>query len=245
MVAPTSPGLRADAVADAGSMIVPGVVLAAGRSSRMGRPKALLPAGGGETFLSRIVRTLREGGVRDVVVVAASDGPLREIRAALASLAPGAPDTGGAALSGASPDARIVLNPDPSRGQLSSLLCGLEAVDQPNVSAMLLTLVDIPLVESATVRALLDAYANTRAPVVRPVQADPAVGEAHRRHGHPVILDRALFDPLRAADPAEGAKPVIRACDSRAVTVPVDDPGAFADIDTPEAYQRAFASVIE
>lgn len=225
-------------------MIVPGVVLAAGRSSRMGRPKALLPAGGGETFLSRIVRTLREGGVRDVVVVAGGDGPLREIRAALASLVPEAPDAG-AALSGASPDARIVLNPDPSRGQLSSLLCGLEAVDQPDVSAMLLTLVDIPLVEPGTVRALLDAYSRTRAPVVRPVRADPAVGEAPRRHGHPVILDRALFDPLRAADPAEGAKPVIRACESRAVAVPVAGPGAFVDIDTPEAYQRAFGSVIE
>jgi len=227
-------------------MIVPGVVLAAGRSSRMGRPKALLPAGGGETFLSRIVRALQEGGVREVVVVAAGDGPLREIRSALPPSAPErAASPGVAPMSGTPPPARIVLNPDPSRGQLSSLLCGLEAIDQPDVAAMLLTLVDIPLVEPDTVRALLDAYARTRAPVVRPVRAGPAIGETSRTHGHPVILDRALFDPLRAADPAQGAKPVVRACESRAVTVPVTGDGAFIDIDTPEAYQRVFGSVIE
>ncbi|MXY23508.1 MAG: nucleotidyltransferase family protein [Acidobacteria bacterium] len=227
-------------------MTVPGVVLAAGRSSRMGRPKALLPAGGGETFLSRIVRALREGGVREVVVVASGDGPLREIRSALAPLSPEkAASPVVAPMSGTHPPARVVLNPDPSRGQLSSLLCGLEAIDRPDVAAMLLTLVDIPLVEPGTVRALLDAYARTCAPVVRPVRADPAIGETPRTHGHPVILDRALFDPLRAADPAQGAKPVVRACEDRAITVPVPGDGAFIDIDTPEAYQRVFGSVIE
>ena len=212
----------------------------------MGRPKALLPAGDGETFLSRIVRALHEGGVRDVVVVAAGDGPLREIRSALAPSSPERVASPGVApMSGTRPPARIVFNPDPSRGQLSSLLCGLEAVDQPDVAAMMLTLVDIPLVEADTVRALLDAYARTRAPVVRPVRAGPAIGATSRTHGHPVILDRALFDPLRAADPAQGAKPVVRACESRAITVPVTGDGAFIDIDTPEAYQRVFGSVIE
>ncbi len=211
----------------------------------MGRPKALLPAGGGETFLSRVVRTLHEGGVRDVVVVAASDGPLREIRSALAPTTRRAVSTVGGPVSLDNRLARIILNPEPSRGQLSSLLCGLEAIDQPDVVAMLLTLVDVPLVEPGTVRALLDAYARTRAPVVRPVHTGTASTGTSRRHGHPVILDRALFDLLRCADPAQGAKPIIRACENRAVTVPVAGDAPFIDIDTPEAYERAFRSVLE
>ena len=194
----------------------------------MGRPKALLPAGGDDTFLSRIVRTLYEGGITDVAVVAAADGPLAELRTSLDRL-----------------DARIVLNPDPSRGQLSSLVCGLDAIDGPGVDAMLLTLVDLPLVPADTVRALLDAYIRTRAPIVRPVRAEPVSVGASRTHGHPIIIDRALFDPLRAADPARGAKPVIRAFEAEAVTIPVADDGPFLDIDTPETYEEVFGSVLE
>ena len=66
-------------------MIVPGIVLAGGRSTRMGRPKALLPATATDTFVSRVARTLRDGGVDDVVVVAGIDGPLALISEALAA----------------------------------------------------------------------------------------------------------------------------------------------------------------
>ena len=198
---------------------VPGVILAGGRSSRMGRPKALLPVDGRDTFVGRLVRTLRAAGVAEVVVVAAAGGPVEAIRGVLAATRP-AP--------------RIALNPDPSRGQLSSLLAGLEAVDRPGVDALLMTLVDVPLVEVSTVRALLDAYARSRAPVVRPVR------EADAAHGHPVIFDRSLFGALRDADPAQGAKPVVRARAAETENVPVDDRGAFLDIDTPADYRRVF-----
>lgn len=195
------------------------MILAGGRSSRMGRPKALLPVDGRDTFVSRLVRTLRGAGVDDVAVVAAADGPLDALRTALAA---------------APPTPRIVLNPDPSRGQLSSLLAGLRVLDRPGVDALLVTLVDVPLVEGATVRALLAAYARTRAPVVRPLRPADAA------HGHPVVFDRSIFDALRAADPGTGAKPVVRALEPRIENVPVDDRGAFTDIDTPAEYRRVF-----
>jgi molybdenum cofactor cytidylyltransferase len=198
---------------------VPGVILAGGRSSRMGRPKALLPVDARDTFVSRLVRTLRAAGVAEVVVVAAADGPLDALRDALAA---------------APPAARLALNPDASRGQLSSLLAGLAAVDRPGVDALLMTLVDVPLVGVSTVRALLDAHARSRAPVVRPVRA------ADDAHGHPVIFDRSLFDALRGADPRTGAKPVVRARAAEIENVPVDDPGAFGDVDTPADYRRVF-----
>ncbi len=185
----------------------------------MGRPKALLPVDARDTFVSRLVRTLRAAGVDDVVVVAAVDGPVDAIRSALAA---------------APPEPRIALNPDPSRGQLSSLLTGLQALDRPGVDALLMTLVDVPLVAVSTVRALLDGYARTRAPIVRPSRPVDSA------HGHPVVFDRSVFDDLRGADPHAGAKPVVRALDAEIENVPVDDRGAFLDIDTPAAYRRVF-----
>lgn len=198
---------------------VPGLILTGGRSSRMGQPKALLPVDARDSFVSRLVRTLREAGVDDVVVVAAGDGPVDAIRRALAATPP---------------EPRIILNPDPSRGQLSSLLTGLEALDRPGLDALLVTLVDIPLVGVSTVRALLEAYARTRAPIVRPIRRRDSA------HGHPVVFDRSVFEALRDADPQAGAKPVVRALEAAIENVPVDDSGAFVDIDTPEAYRRVF-----
>jgi molybdenum cofactor cytidylyltransferase len=58
------------------------------------------------------------------------------------------------------------------------------------------------------------------------------------RHGHPVIFDRVVFDALRAADPAAGAKEVVRARQHEILNVPVEDEGAFVDLDTPEDYRR-------
>jgi molybdenum cofactor cytidylyltransferase len=193
--------------------VIPAIVLAAGRSSRMGRPKALLPLDGGDTFLTRIVRTFSDASVEDVVVVVGHDAD-----AIIASFA------------NVDLVARFVENADYDQGQLSSLLAGLRVVDRPGVTAALVTLVDVPLVSAATVRAVLDRYRETRAPIVRPVRG--------REHGHPVLIDRSLFDLLRRADPSQGAKPVIRAHASPAGDVPVADAGAFADADTPEDYDR-------
>ncbi len=178
----------------------------------MGRPKATLPLPGGHTFLSRAVATLRDAGLADIVVVVRDVGIVSQ-----ALPAPGLP-------------VRIVVNPDPERGQLSSLLLGLDEVDRPGVEAVLVTLVDVPLVSAGTVRAIIAAWGRTHAPVVRPVAGD--------RHGHPVIFSRELFAPLRAADPAVGAKPVLRAVGARMCEVCVDDDGAFVDADTPEEYEQ-------
>jgi molybdenum cofactor cytidylyltransferase len=197
--------------------VIPAIVLAAGKSSRMGRPKANLPLEGGETFLSRIVRTFHAAAVDDVVVVIGHDAD-----AIVAAFSP----TGGTA--------RFVINPDYENGQLSSLLRGLNAVDRPGVSAALVTLVDVPLVRAETVRAVLDHYHRTGAPIVRPVR--------RQEHGHPVLIGRTLFDELRRADPSAGAKAVVRAHASALGDVDVDDGGAFRDIDTVEEYQRVLES---
>ena len=197
--------------------MIPGVVLAGGASSRMqGRPKALLPAGpGGVTFLERIVTTLRAGGVDDVVIVTGHHHAPIVDRAALLR-----------------PLVRVARNPHPEQGQLSSLLAALQVVDHPGVQAMLVTLIDLPLVSPETVRAVLDAYRRAGAPLVRPGREG--------RHGHPVVFDRALFRELRQADPTRGARQVVRAHATDECVVPVDDDGAFIDVDTPADYRRCF-----
>jgi molybdenum cofactor cytidylyltransferase len=200
--------------------MIPALVLAAGKSSRMGRTKALLSLGSsGETFLHRIIRVLREGGADAVVVVIGGDAAA--VRASLPR-----------------DDVQIsaVENPRYEEGQLSSLLAGLAAVEQrhADVEAVMMTLVDLPLISAATVRAVRETFlANPGAPLVRPRRGG--------RHGHPVIFNRSIFGELRHADPSTGAKPVVHAHAAEEVDVDVDDEGAFIDIDTPDDYQRLIA----
>lgn len=191
-----------------------GVVLAAGRSERMGRPKALLTDPDGVPFIRRIAGTLLEAGVPRVYVVARQEGAA-DLTRALQGLDAGA--------------VTVVVNGDPDRGQLSSLLTGLATAGA--VDAMLVTLVDVPFVTVETVRAVIAAHAAGRAPIVRPADGD--------RHGHPVIFDAALFAELRTAPLDRGAKSVVRAHEAAIVNVPVRDEGAFVDLDTPEDYARA------
>ena len=194
--------------------MISSIVLAAGASSRMGQAKAALPLGQtGETVVSRVVRTMLEGGVPEVVVVAGAH--IDAVRAAMPSH---------------EPRARVIEHPGWEQGQLSSLLAGLDAIDHPLIEAALVTLVDVPLVRSSTVAAVIEAWRRTRAPIVRPANGD--------RHGHPVIFDRSIFADLRSADPNAGAKAVFALHRDRIVNVEVQDAGAFEDIDTPEDYQR-------
>ena len=180
----------------------------------MGRPKALLPIGtSGDTFLTRILAELRGGGANHIIVVLG--GHSAEIRASL---------TGDQSLT-------VVDNPRFEEGQLTSLLVGIDAADQPGVEAVMMTLVDLPLITAATVRAVLDAQRTSPdAPLIRPRRG--------QRYGHPVIFHRALFDELRRADPSKGAKPVVHAHAAEEVNVDVDDDGPFIDVDTPDDYER-------
>ena len=193
--------------------MIPAILLAAGASTRMGQPKALLTTTGGRTFVGAILETLRDAGLTDVVVV----------------IRPG--DTALAAEIAAAGFGRAIVNPRAADGQLTSLLAGLDAIDGPDVPAVLVTLVDVPLVTPPTIRTLCARAAVSPATVLRAVYRG--------RHGHPVIFKRALFDALRAADPAVGAKAVVRA--AAIEDVEVDDPGVSEDVDTPSDYARVIA----
>jgi molybdenum cofactor cytidylyltransferase len=194
--------------------MIAGVILAAGRSIRMGRSKALLAAPCGRTFVARLIETLTSGGIDAPLVVGRPAD--EELRTYVESL-----DSG----------ARWIENPEADTGgQLSSLLAGLRKADRPGVRALMAVPVDAPMIAVATVATLIRAFSETAAPIVRPRYGD--------RHGHPVVFSRAVFDALRRADHSLGAKIVLRAHENAIINVDVDDPGVIGDIDTPEDYER-------
>ena len=180
----------------------------------MGAPKALLPDPDGRPFVVRIVRAFHDAGIEDVTIVTGAQH--RAIADAVAADRPAVPP-------------RVVRNPDPARGPLSSLWVGLEAVLRPDLDAILMTLADVPMIRPATIRAVVEAWRTSGAPIVR-----PAIGD---RHGHPVLFDRAVFDELRQAPLDLGAKAVVRAHAARVINVTVDDEGCLTDIDTPVDYE--------
>lgn len=125
-------------------LAVAGIVLAAGRSERMGRSKPALTVNG-VSFLERAVRVLRVGGCDPVVAVVGRDSEIQE----------------------AGP-AGIVVNEDASSEQVDSLRLGLDAVG-PAVGAVVVLPVDHPLVRPETVAAMVRAHGRSGAPIVRPV----------------------------------------------------------------------------
>ncbi len=187
------------------------IVLAAGKSERMGRPKPLLPCRG-STFLGTVLDTLERAHVGAVRVVLGYHA--EEVRR-------------GCAL----PAGIVAINPDPTRGMLSSVRTGLAALP-PNLDGFLLWPVDHPLVAPGTLRRLVSAFESSKAPVAVPVRGG--------RRGHPALFAMRLAAELEAAPEGEGARAVVRAHEAELVEVDVDDPGVVTGIDTPAAYAEAF-----
>ena len=192
------------------------LVLAAGESRRMGgSPKATLKAPDGRAFVTRIIDVLAEAGVDHRLVVTGAHHDA--IVAAVTAESPQNPP-------------EFVRNPNPARGQLSSLWVGMDRAITPDVEALLVTLVDVPMITIEVVRQVIDAWRASGAPIVRPAMGD--------RHGHPVLYDRSLFAALRSAPLEQGAKAVVRAREADILNVAVTDPGCLRDVDTPDDYDK-------
>ena len=193
------------------------MVLAAGASERMGRPKALLDFRG-RPFAVRILEALEALDVKSRVVVLGPDAA--RIRPSLATH-----------------DCIIVENPDLAGEAIGSLRAALAALDAIRPSGVVAWPVDLPHVRVATLERLLEAHRRTGAPAVMPSFAE--------RRGHPVIWDQALFPELGTSDAAtrHGARAVLTAHEQEIVTVPVDDPAVIDDLNTPEDYERLVREV--
>jgi len=191
--------------------MIAGIVLAAGRSRRMGRPKAFLRLGG-LTFLERAVAALRDGGCDPVVVVAGPRGD-----AAADEIADAAGRLG----------AIVTRNPEAESPQVASLRAGLRELGD-DAEATIVTPVDIPRADAEVVRALIDAFAATDCPIAQPFDG--------ARHGHPVLFARAVWPELMADPLPDGARTVIHAHAAERAEVGV--PVLPVDVDTPDDFRR-------
>jgi len=170
----------------------------------MGRPKALLDWRGA-TVIEHMIGLI--GAVADpvIVVLGCHSEAIRELGV----------------------EATLVVNPDPERGMLSSLQCGLRAVP-PQADAVLFTPADYPAVDAGTIRALADGASS--APLAIPV--------FESRRGHPVLITRPLVAEILALPEHARPSDVIHSYLDRAMMIQVQDRGVVEDIDDPETYER-------
>lgn len=187
------------------------VILSAGASSRMGRPKALLPYREG-TFLEHLIEITRDSriGVTRVVLGAGAD----EIRTA-AKIDPSI----------------VALNMDWEKGQLSSIRAGLRSLEGIEIDGIVLCPVDHPLVSARLVSELVARFHKDKKAIVLPTF------NGHR--GHPAIFSKALFGELLTAPDDKGARAVVWAHAGDVLEVPTEEEGILLNINDPDMLERA------
>jgi molybdenum cofactor cytidylyltransferase len=199
-----------------------GVVLAAGASTRMGRDKALLPwppvvegaaIAPNRTFLTSQIELLQQHSELVIVVAGANASRLAPLVYAAGAF--------------------LVANPDPTRGQFSSLRVGVQEVLNRGRDAAILALVDRPAVLPPTLTKLRESFLDH---IARGYWA--VVPEFNGRHGHPAIVGREMITAFLAASPSATAREIEHANQSRIAYVPVDDSRICMNVDTPEDYAR-------
>ncbi len=180
------------------------IVLAAGASSRFGRPKALARLGD-RPLLQHVLDAAAAVGFAEVVVVLGHDGD--EIEESLHWRSE-----------------RRVRNPDPDAGLSSSLRVGIESLG-PNSEAALILLGDQPLVRAEVMERLLAGFESTARPVVVPRYEDGG-------GPNPLLIHRAAWFLAGEARADRGLGPIVRS--HRDLMVEVDVEGSNPDVDTPE-----------
>ena len=194
------------------------VILAAGESARMGTEKALLPwppqvsgqPPAKDTFLSAAIRSLTLSTDFVIVVAGRNEAALAPVVYASA--------------------ATIVANPDPDRGQFSSLQMGLREVLNRGRDAAVITLVDRPPVSAATIEVLLGAFEAAAQNIWA------VVPEFSGQHGHPYVAGRELIEAFLQAPATATAREVEHGHQQHIQYVPVNDPLVAANVNTPEEY---------
>lgn len=193
---------------------IAGLILAAGKSERMGRPKPLLPLAG-ETFISRIIRNIQSSGLSNWLVVL---GHQYEEILAKTKL----------------PSDHTIINSEYELGQLSSLKCGLRKLNSQKLDAVMVFLIDHPLISAPLIDNLARQFSEAESLIVIPTFLG--------KRGHPVTFGEGLFGELFSAPLDLGAKAILRRHPSDILEVPIEDEGVLVDVDTQSDYEKLVQS---
>ncbi|WP_375415590.1 NTP transferase domain-containing protein [uncultured Bradyrhizobium sp.] len=207
----TRPQPRVPVGAD-GNRKVAAVILAAGRSTRMGGPNKLLAELGGKTLVRIVAEQALASKAAEVIVVTGHQAA--EVEKSLGGL-----------------KVRLVRNPEFAAGLAGSVKAGISAVPE-DVDAAVVCLGDMPLIDAQLIDRLIDAFAPDRGGLI-------VVPVSDGRRGNPVLWSRRFFSELMTLDGDIGARHLIARHGEAVAEVPVEGRGAFLDIDTPQALEAA------
>src|SRR5215203_5117862 len=191
---------------------VAAIVLAAGRSTRMGGPNKLLAELDGNKLVRTVTEQALASKATNVIVVTGHQADL--VEQALAGL-----------------KVKFVRNPDFAGGLASSVKAGIATVAE-KADGALICLGDMPLIDAQLIDRLIDAFAPDRGQLI-------TVPVAEGRRGNPVLWSRRFFRELMTLDGDTGARHLIAKHTEAVAEVPVEGDSAFLDIDTPQGLEAA------
>jgi len=192
---------------------VSAILLAAGRSKRMGAFKPLLPFGE-TTVLRNCVQNLRQAGVENIIVVLGHRA--QELQESVKDLG-----------------LAFAINPDPSSEMSASIACGLREL-LPETKAALIALADQPAVPADVIRAVVSKWTSGQRLVVP---------EFHGRGGHPVLIDLRFREELLTLNASGGLRSFLKAHQVEVNRLSVNSPFIARDMDTWDDYRALHQEV--
>jgi molybdenum cofactor cytidylyltransferase len=191
--------------------MITAIVLAAGESKRMGRPKQLLPFGK-QTLIETVVDHVCQSRVKKIMVVLGANRDLVAKRLAKFPVV-------------------TVINPRYKDGMLSSIQLGFDAITM-DATAALIILGDQPTIPAWIIDRIIDAFHSSKKGIVIPTH--------HGRRGHPILIDTKYRDEVAVLDPAVGLRALIHGHPGDVEEVSVESPTILKDIDYPEDYIKEY-----
>ncbi|CAN5554576.1 hypothetical protein BH20ACI3_BH20ACI3_30320 [soil metagenome] len=192
---------------------VSAILLAAGRSERMGAFKPLLPFGE-TTVIRNCIQNLRQAGVEDIVVVLGHRA--EDLRQTLGDLR-----------------LRFATNPDSTSEMSASIACGIREL-LPKTKGALIALTDQPAVPPDVIRAIVNEWTSGERLVIP---------EFEGRGGHPVLVDLRFREELLNLNPSGGLRAFLKAHQEQVRRLPVNSPFIARDMDTWDDYRALHQEV--
>ncbi|MEN6375725.1 MAG: nucleotidyltransferase family protein [Smithella sp.] len=192
------------------------LILCAGRSSRMGNFKPLLPLDK-DNFIERTIRLYRSVDISNILVVVGHEA--EKIIPVLDGL-----------------EVNRVQNEHYDLGMFSSIQTGVRHL-RGQCAAFFLHPADIPFVRPSTIKSLIAAFATGDMDICRPCYKE--------RYGHPPLISMSLYEAISEFDRAGGLRALLARHPQKSCNVICNDPGILTDIDTPEDYEKALKSFSE